>query len=75
MTLKEWAAVIIARKRLANKPETAESLSNCVNRIMDYNNGKDLKLYDIDLTFLRSFEAYQIGKGNSPNTVYLIKHN
>jgi len=69
LTLKEWAEVIIARKRLANKPGSAEWFSNCVDRIVNYNAGKDLKLYDIDLTFLKSFEAYQIGKGNSPNTV------
>lgn len=69
ITLKEWAKVIIKRKRLANKPGTAEWLSNCVDRVINYNAGKDLKLYDINLTFLRNFEAYQIGKGNSPNTV------
>ena len=69
ITLRQWADVIIKRKRLANKPGSAEWLENCVNRIIDYNEGRDPKLYDINLTFLRNFEAYQIGKGNSTNTV------
>ena len=69
ITLKEWGAIIVNRKLAANRPGTASWYECCINSIINYNNGNDLKLYEINLTFLKNFEAHHLKKGNSPNTV------
>lgn len=69
ITLKEWGQVIIERKLAANRPGTASWYESCINSLIKYNNGNDLRLYNINLTFLKNFEAYHLKKGNSSNTV------
>ncbi|PCJ96314.1 MAG: hypothetical protein COA50_07670 [Flavobacteriaceae bacterium] len=36
---------------------------------MKFNNGREIPLYDINATFLKSFEAHHLGKGISKNTI------
>ena len=69
ITLKEWGQVIIERKLAANRPGTASWYESCINSLIKYNSGNDLRLYNINLTFLKNFEAYHLKKGNSSNTV------
>jgi len=69
ITLSEWGAVIINRKRAANRPGTALWYEGCIKAIKKYNGGKDIMLIDITVTFLKNFEAHHLGKGNSRSTI------
>ena len=69
ITLSQWGSVLINRKRAANIPGTAQWYQSGVDAITKFNNGKDIMLYDITLTFLKDFEAQQLSKGNSKNTI------
>jgi site-specific recombinase XerD len=68
ISLSQWGGVLIKRKRAANIPGTAQWYQSGVDALTKFNNGKDIMLYDITLTFLRDFEAQQLSKGNSKNT-------
>jgi len=69
ISLSEWGNTLMERKKNSNKPGTAKWYSDGVAAIINYNNGKDIQLYDITVSFLRNFEAYHLGKGNSKNTI------
>ncbi|MCK0148346.1 phage integrase SAM-like domain-containing protein [Arenibacter sp. F26102] len=69
ITLSQWGSVLINRKRVANIPGTAPWYQSGVDAMTKFNNGKDMMLYDITLTFLRDFEAQPLKKGNSKNTI------
>ena len=69
ITLSSWGDVLMTRKRNANKPGTARWYQSGIEAIINFNDGKDILLFDINVTFFKNFEAYHIGKGNSRNTV------
>jgi len=69
MTLLTWAKVLNTRKRNANRPGTGRWYLAGVEAVMKFNNGRDIALYDINVTFLKNFEAHHLGKGNSKNTI------
>ncbi|QII46261.1 site-specific integrase [Flagellimonas oceani] len=69
MTLIEWGETLVNRKMAANVPGSATWLRNGMRAITKFNGTDDIKLYDITVTFLRNFEAYHLGKGNSINCV------
>lgn len=67
--LYEWGNVIINRKLNSNEPGTAQWVSSSLNAIKRFNNGNDIKLYDVTVTFLKNFEAHHLGLGNSKSTI------
>jgi hypothetical protein len=69
ITLSQWGSVLIKRNRAANIPGTAQWYQSGVDAMSKFNNGKDIFLYDISLTFHKDFEAQQLSKGNSKNTI------
>lgn len=69
ISLLEMTYVLIERKLKANKPSTALWYKGAINVFIKFNKGNDLKLYDITVSFLKDFEAYQENKGNSTNAV------
>ncbi|WP_147296662.1 tyrosine-type recombinase/integrase [Flagellimonas nanhaiensis] len=72
ISLLEWSKVVIQRSLNANSPHTAGWYKQGVQEIIKYNDGKDLMLYDLTVTFLKNFEAHHRGKGNSVNTIGII---
>jgi len=69
LSLSEWGKTLIERKEAANKPGTAKWYRDGIAALVTFNSGCDIKLYDITVTFLKNFEAYHLGKGNSKNTI------
>ena len=69
ISLSQWGSVLINRKRAANIPGTAQWYQIGVDAMTKFNNGKDIILYDITVTILKDFEAQQLSKGNSKNTI------
>ncbi|WP_299535488.1 site-specific integrase [Ulvibacterium sp.] len=69
LSLEDWGNILIQRKRNANKPGTAKWYYNGMVALKKFNEGKIAKLHEIDVSFLRNFEAYHLGKGNSKNTI------
>lgn len=67
--LGEWSDVLIHRKMVANQAGTAKWYKGAVAAIKKYNNGKDIKLYDINVTFLKNFQAHHEHLGNSANGI------
>ena len=69
LSLETWGEKMIKRKRAANIPGTAKWLKQGIDAIKDFNDGQDILLYNITVTFLKDFEAFQRAKGNSNNTI------
>lgn len=69
ISLSTWGEILINRKKSANKPGTAKWYSDGISSLTTYNNGNDIKLFDITVSFLKNFEAYHLGRGNSKNTI------
>lgn len=69
ISLSTWGEILMNRKKSADKPGTAKWYSDGITALLKYNNGKDIKLFDITVTFLKDFEAYHLGRGNSKNTI------
>jgi hypothetical protein len=69
ITLSEFGEIIIQRKLKAKKPRTAKWYKDCINAFTDQNDGKDLKLSEITVRFLKDFEAEHRSRGNVTNTI------
>jgi len=69
ISLSEWGEVLIQRKEAANSPGTAQWYRSAITALLKFSNQKDFKLYDITVTFLKNFQAFHLGKGNSINGV------
>lgn len=69
ITLSEWGDVLIKRKQKANIPSSGSWYNDGINAFIDFNKGKGIFLYDIDVTFLKDFQAHHESKSNSKNTI------
>lgn len=69
ISLTQWGNILIERKEASNSPGTAKWYRDSIAALIKFNNGIDLKLYDITVTFLKNFEAFHLGKGNVKNTI------
>jgi integrase/recombinase XerD len=69
LSLSKWGKILIERKEAANSPGTAKWYRDSIAALIKFNKDLDLKLYDITVTFLKNFEAYHLGIGNSKNTI------
>ena len=69
VTLEEFGKILIKRKLKANRAGTAKWYTDAISAFLKYNSGKDLNLSEIDVTFLKDFEAEHLAKGNSKNGI------
>lgn len=69
ISLITWGETLMSRKKSANKPGTSKWYSEGIAALIKYNQGKDIKLFDITVSFLKNFEGYHLGRGNSKNTI------
>lgn len=69
LTLSEWGKVIIDRKLKSNKPGTAEWYNNGISAFNKFNANLDLRLDEINVTFLKDFQIEHESKGNSNNAI------
>ncbi len=69
ISLATWGETLMNRKKSADKPGTAKWYSDGIAALINYNKGKDIKLFDITVSFLKNFEAFHLGRGNSKNTI------
>lgn len=69
ISITEWGKVLINRKKSADSPATAKWYKDGIDALLKFNEGKDVMLYEITVSFLKDFEAYHLGKGNSKNAV------
>ncbi len=69
LALFEWGKVLIERKEAANSPGTALWYRSAIKALIKFSNQEELKLYDITVTFLKNFEAFHLGKGNTKNAI------
>lgn len=54
---------------MSNNPSSAGWYKDGVNAFLKFKKADDLLLDDIDVTFLRNFQAYHESKGNSKNSI------
>ncbi|UII81116.1 site-specific integrase [Flagellimonas sp. CMM7] len=69
VSISVWGKVVTDRKKSANSPATAKWYQDGIDALVKFNKGKDIMLYDITVSFLKDFEAYHLGRGNSKNTI------
>jgi integrase/recombinase XerD len=67
--LGKYGSILITRTRKKEKHGTAKWYEDAISAIKKFNNGKDLPLKDITISFLENFEAEHIAKGNSKNGI------
>jgi len=69
ISLSEWGQVLIDRKLREGKPSTAKWYQNSIAAFVNFNNGEPIKLYHLNVTFLKEFELVNKAKGNSNNGI------
>lgn len=69
ITLSDWGQVLINRKLKKGKPSTAKWYKDSISAFVKFNNGAPIKLYQLDMTFLKEFEMENKAKGNSDNGI------
>jgi len=69
LTLKEWGRILDDRTRKANKHGTANWYKDALKAIIKFNDGNDIVMSEIDITFLKDFEADHLSRGGSINGV------
>tara|TARA_R110002126_G_scaffold56829_8_gene151437 strand:+ start:725 stop:1975 length:1251 start_codon:yes stop_codon:yes gene_type:complete len=68
ITLSDWGQVLIDRKLKEGKPSTAKWYKDSIAAFVKFNNAS-VKLYELDVTFLKEFEMEHKAKGNSNNGI------
>lgn len=69
ISLSEWGQVLIHRKLKEGKPSTAKWYKDSISAFVNFNNGAPIKLYQLNVTFLKEFEIENKAKGNSNNGI------
>ena len=69
ISLSEWGQVLIDRKLKEGKPSTAKWYKDSIAAFVNFNNGVPIKLYHLNVTFLKEFELANKAKGNSNNGI------
>lgn len=67
LTLKEWGLVIMERKLRSNKPSTAAWYKGCIRAFTKFAGEDDIRLDDIDVTFLKKFQIERESNGLTKN--------
>ncbi|TLP71226.1 tyrosine-type recombinase/integrase [Maribacter sp. ACAM166] len=67
--LSECGKVLIDRKLKEGKPSTAKWYRESISAFTKFNNGKAIKLFHLNVTFLKEFEMDNKARGNSNNAI------
>jgi site-specific recombinase XerD len=67
--LSECGKILIDRKLKEGKPSTAKWYRESISAFTKFNNGKAIKLFDINVTFLKEFEMDNKARGNTNNAI------
>jgi len=68
-TINSYGSSLVERKLSSNKVSTAKWYKGAIESIMKFNNNNDIKLIDLDVVFLKSFEEHHLKKGNTKNAI------
>jgi len=69
ISLSEWSQVLVDRKLKEGKASTASWYKGANAAFVKFNGGFEVKLYNINVTFLKEFELGHKAKGNSNNAI------
>lgn len=69
ISLSEWGQILIDRKLKEGKPSTAKWYKDSISAFVKFNSGAPIKLYHLNVTFLKEFELENKAKGNSNNGI------
>tara|TARA_R110001583_G_C5612071_1_gene405411 strand:- start:257 stop:1513 length:1257 start_codon:yes stop_codon:yes gene_type:complete len=69
LMLKEWGQVIIDRKLRSNKPSSAEWYMSGIKAFIKFNNNKDIRLDQLNVTMLKDYQIYKESEGVKPNSI------
>ena len=67
--LSECGKILIDRKLKEGKPSTARWYKESISAFTKFNKGKAIKLYHLNVTFLKDFEMDNKARGNSNNAI------
>lgn len=67
--LKDYGKSIIERTLQTGKLKTANWYQDSINSIVTFNKGKDIRLQEIDVTFLEKYKSHYLNKGLSKNSI------
>ena len=69
LMLKDWGQVIVDRKLKTNKPSSAEWYLNGIKAFVKFNNNRDIRLDQLNVTMLKDFQIEKESKGIKPNSI------
>lgn len=67
--LSECGKILIDRKLKEGKPSTAKWYRESIAAFTKFKNGKAIKLFDLNVTFLKEFEMNNKARGNTNNAI------
>ena len=69
LMLKEWGQVIIDRKLKSNKPSSAEWYMSGIKVFIKFNNNKDIRLDQLNVSMLKDYQIHKESEGVKPNSI------
>ncbi|WP_339656660.1 tyrosine-type recombinase/integrase [uncultured Maribacter sp.] len=69
LMLTDWGQVIIDRKLKSNKPSSAEWYKSGIKAFIKFNNNKDLRLDQLNVTMLKDYQIHKESEGVKPNSI------
>ena len=69
LMLKEWGQVIIDRKLKSNKPSSAEWYMSGIKVFIKFNNNKDIRLNQLNVSMLKDYQIHKESEGVKPNSI------
>ncbi|PCI19295.1 hypothetical protein COB64_03960 [Candidatus Wolfebacteria bacterium] len=67
MSINRWGEILIERTRKANRHGTANWYNDAIKAVIKFNGQRDIAMLNIDVTFVKEFEADHIGRGGNIN--------
>lgn len=69
LMLTDWGQVIIDRKLKSNMPSSAEWYKSGIKAFIKFNNNKDLRLDQLNVTMLKDYQIHKESEGVKPNSI------
>lgn len=67
--LGEYGKVVISRTLQSGKLKTSIWYQDAINSILNFNNGNDILMIEIDVSFLERYKSHCLSKGQSKNSI------
>lgn len=65
----EFARMEVARHKAHGQLRTSVKKGHLINKVVESNEHQDFNFSDLDVTFIKHYETYWMGKGNKVNTI------